>query len=105
MIGGAFGTDKKSFILLADKLNIGGFVITGAPLFSNNTEDDKSNTFKKDLYSFGIAFNKLEGKTFVMGIWRNSAADNAQIKVGDEVVKINSIKTEELSIIDIVNIV
>ncbi|MBW1649854.1 MAG: clan AA aspartic protease [Deltaproteobacteria bacterium] len=42
MSGGAFGTDKKSFILLADKLNIGGFVITGAPLFSNNTEDEKA---------------------------------------------------------------
>ncbi|MBW1649855.1 MAG: PDZ domain-containing protein [Deltaproteobacteria bacterium] len=39
-----------------------------------------------------------------MGILPDSAADNGQIKIGDEVVKINSIKTEELSLIDIVNI-
>jgi len=132
MSGGAFGTDEKSFILLADKLNIGGFIITDAPLISKNAKDDnlligerflsnfkitidypnsklfltrnKSNTLKNDLESFGIAFNKLEDKTVVMGIWSGSAADNGQIKIGDEVISINSIKTEDLSIGDMANI-
>lgn len=52
--------------------------------------------------SFGIAFEKKNGKTFVAGLWENNATQQYGITVGDEVLKINSIDTNQLSRLDLI---
>ncbi len=54
--------------------------------------------------SFGIAFQKRKGKTFIAGLWKNNSIKQSGIKVGDEVLKINSIETSKLSSLDLITI-
>ena len=47
-------------------------------------------TFKDNIFSIGITIEKEEGKSIVKGFWKGSPAYRSGIKIGDEVLEINS---------------
>ena len=127
MSGGAFGRSEKEFLLRVNKLKIGDFELMDFASQSNNTQKiligksflsnfivrlDYPNgemilqpysetNIKHEIYTYGVALDKKQDKTLCTGVWENSSADKNGIKPGDEFISVNSQKTSELSMIEL----
>jgi predicted aspartyl protease len=60
--------------------------------------------FETNISSYGLALAKADNKTIVSGIWNNSSAFRSGIKVGDEVVRVNSIEAGTLSLMELIGL-
>ncbi len=128
---GIGGRSDENYALRIKKIEIGNSIIKNLPVFSHS-DDSAEMLIGNDVLSrykviidypgnriklipngeridinptyFGIAFEKKNGKTFVAGLWENNSIRKSGISIGDEVLKINSIDTSQLSSIDLIAI-
>ncbi|HSS98692.1 MAG TPA: PDZ domain-containing protein, partial [Terriglobales bacterium] len=95
---GAFADANFGGILGSEFLR--QFVVT-FDLANNRIFLKKDPLFKRDLYRFtavGFQFARQTDNTYaVMGIWKNSPAQEAGIKVGDRILSVNGVPTQSLS--------
>jgi len=56
------------------------------------------HTFDKGLFSIGIGIKKESGKIIIKSIWEHSPAAKNDIQVGEEILEINEVKVENMSI-------
>ena len=95
---GAFADANFGGILGSEFLR--QFVVT-FDLANNRIFLKRDPLFKPDLYRYttvGLQFARQSDNTYaVMGIWKNSPAEEAGIKPGDRVVAVNGTPTESLS--------
>ncbi len=126
---GIGGRSDENYVLRIKKIAIGNNIIENLPVFSHS-DDSVHMLIGNDILSkykviidypgnriklapngkkidinptyFGIAFEKKKGKTFVAGLWENNSIRKSGIRIGDEVLKINSIDTSQLSRIDLI---
>ncbi len=128
---GIGGRSDENYALRRKKIAIGNNIIKDIPIFSHSdhsvqmligndilskykviidypgrTVNLTPNGKKFDLNPtyFGVAFEKKNGKTFIAGLWENNSIKQSGINIGDEVVKINSIDTSQLSSLDFIAI-
>ncbi|PID77769.1 MAG: hypothetical protein CSB21_03480 [Deltaproteobacteria bacterium] len=128
---GIGGRAAENYVLRLKKIKIGNNIIKNLPVFSHSDNSvqmligndvltkykviidypykainliPNGKKFDINPTSFGVAFEKKNGKTFVAGLWENSSIKQSGIQVGDEVLKINSIDTSQLSSLDLIAI-
>lgn len=128
MSGGLAGQSKEDYILRVNRLHIGDMQLTNIPLSSHSRDNDEmligddflskylvtldypsgkmyllsnGESLEKNPLMYGIGLKKLKGKTILSGIWPNSSAPKSGIRVGDEIIKINSIDTAKLPILEL----
>lgn len=131
MSGGAFGMSAKSYLLRIDKLQIEDLGLSNIPSISHSGKANNiligakflsrflvtlnypagemilrpyGTNFDTNIYSYGLALNKSGNKTIVTGVWNDSPADKEGIKPGDEIITVNTKKSDELSLIDLMSI-
>ncbi len=128
VFAGIGGRSEENYTVQMKRIAFGNDIIENIPVFSHSDEDvqmlignDLLSRFKVIIdypggtmnlipngskidhnpAYFGVAFEKKNGKTLVAGFWQNASLQRGNIKVGDEVLKINAIDTSQLSKIDL----
>ena len=56
---------------------------------------------KTNEYSYGLKLHRKEGKIIIQGVWVGSPADRAGLELGDEILRINGIPVDSMSIKEI----
>ena len=124
--GGAFGLSQGSYLFKLKQLQMGDRVFHGVSTVTSTSKDaligygflsnfvitlDYPNNEIRlkpihsveddfEFYSFGLALNRVEDKTIVVGLWENSAAERSGIQLGEEITTINSIPVNTLSLLE-----
>lgn len=127
---GVVGPSKKDYLLRLNTFSIGDLNISNVPCGLTQTsmvllgqralrhflitldypagqmilKRYRDMKFETNSYSTGLGLRKDKGKTVVMGFYKGSPAAKSQIKIGDEVVKVNSHDTDTLSMLDLMEI-
>jgi predicted aspartyl protease len=125
MSGGMFGMgEKESYALRFNRVKIGDLKLLDIPSASHSAENNqvllgnkllekyivtinypakemtlkpRGIPFETNIPSYGVALTKNDKKTIVSGVWLNSIADRKGLKIGDEIIKVNSIETSTIS--------
>jgi len=131
MMGGMFGVSDQDYSLRIDELKIGELKLKNIPATSHSSKKDHlllggkffekylvtlnypskkmiltpyGTPFEKNIPSYGLALVKENHNTLVSGIWSNSSASRSGINLGDEVVKINAMETNTLSLSELMTL-
>ncbi len=130
MVGGMFGfADEEGYGLRIHKLKIGNLKLENIPAISHHSKAGHlllgnkflekflvvlnypaeeiiltpyGIPFETNIPSYGLALTKKDRKTYISGTWNNSSASRSGIKPGDEVVKINSMDVNALSLMELI---
>jgi len=128
MTGGLFGMTDKSYLIRVDTLEMGNLKFTNVPTMSHSLKGENvlfgnkflskflvtinypagelvlkptTTFFETNILSYGLGFAKKDKKTIVSGVWDNSSASWSKIKLGDEIVKVNSKATNTLPLYEL----
>lgn len=128
MSGDLFGSSNENYITKIHSLKINSFEIDNFLAVSSPTSNsdivlgkrflsqyktvinypDKKLILKplndkilSESKNYGIGINKNNGKTYISGVWKNSNAELQGLLPGNEILKINDLNTENLSLLDI----
>ncbi len=129
MMGGMFGLADEDYALRIHDFKVGNVKLKNIPAISHSSKAghlllgnkflDKflvtlnypaeemiltpyGTPFETNIPSYGLALAKDDQKTLVSGIWNNSSASRSGIKLGNEVVKINSIDAKALTFMELI---
>lgn len=129
--GAAFKASENNMLLRIKSMKIGALVANNIPAISlphrdilfgkkflskflvtlNYPQQEMTLTpfdkldFPTNIYSFGTIMNiDKDGKAVVVGFWEGSDADKLGIELGDELVMVNGKRIEDLSPIEVDNI-
>lgn len=129
MTGGMFGMEEESYLLRVNTLEVGSLKLANIPSMSHSLDDEHilfGNTFlskfkvtldypakemvlqphemsfETNIPSYGLTLARKDKKTIVSGIWDNSSASRSGIKLGNEVVEINSHDARAFSVFELV---
>lgn len=121
MFGGA---SAKEYMMRTNSLKIGNLKIQNIPAKSHAHKDGSiligqrilenyivtidypreemilrpvSSHYSTNIDGFGLALNRKDGKTVVMGVWENSSAYKSGLKIGDEIIQIGKVKTKSIT--------
>ena len=125
MSGGMFGMgERENYALRLNKIKIGNLQLQNIPATSHSHKDGQilvGNKFlekylvtlnypakemtlravalpsESNILDFGLALTKKNNKTVVLGVWHNSSAFKKGLRVGDEIIRIDDIKTDIIS--------
>jgi len=128
MSGGIFGLSDEDYGLRIDELKIGNLKLNDIPATSHSLKNGHlllgnkflekylvtlhypaeemiltpyGTPFETNIPTYGLALAKEDNKIIVSGIWNNSSASRSEIKLGNEVVKVNSMDVNTLSIMEL----
>jgi predicted aspartyl protease len=128
MSGGMFGMADEDYGLRIDELKVGELKLRNIPSTSHSLKDGHlllgnkflekflvilhypaeeiiltpyGTPFETNIPSYGLALAKKDKKTLVSGIWEQSSAARSSLQPGDEIVKINSMEANTLSLIEL----
>jgi predicted aspartyl protease len=129
MMGGIFGQTNEDYGLRIHELTLGALKLENIPATSHSLKAGRlllgnkflekfvvtlnypvkemiltpyGTPFETNIPSYGLALAKENHKTIVSGIWNTSSAARSGIKIGDEVVKINSLDAQALSLMELI---
>lgn len=128
MTFGLFGRTDKDYVVRIDAFKVGGLKLKNIPSSSNSLKAGHillgnkflenflvtlnypmkemiltpyGTPFETNIPTYGLALAKERNKTIVSGIWDNSSASSSGINLGDEVVKVNSMEVNTLSLMEL----
>jgi hypothetical protein len=94
---------KAGHILLGNKF-LENFLVTLNYPVKEMILTPYGTPFETNIPTYGLALAKERNKTIVSGIWDNSSASRSGINLGNEIVKVNSIEANTLSLMEFVSI-
>jgi len=132
MTGGIFGADDKSYLTRINKLTVGNLEISDIPATSNRFSEEimtlgvgllskylvtidypgstlyleplPDSDIVKTYETFGLSVDKRKDTVLVRGVWNGSSAQKEGLSVGDVLYSIDSKNINDLSLLEIVEI-
>ena len=132
MTSGIFGADDKSYLTRINKLTVGNLEISDIPATSNRFSEEimtlgvgllskylvtidypgstlyleplPDSDIVKTYETFGLSVDKRKDTVLVRGVWNGSSAQKEGLSVGDVLYSIDSKNINDLSLLDIVEI-
>jgi len=133
MTRGLIGSFDNSYLVRLDKIKIENLNLNSIPVIVEDRKDEMMQLgvsflkhfqatidfpnsvvylqphhsplhIDKKYNSFGFSVDQNNGKTLVTGLWAGSPAEAGGIKIGDDLLEINSLNTKTLSLLKIMDL-